>query len=88
MDPKHVFVIKCVKKPEKTGKARPKRCSFCGYPLSIIDLNQNFTMHRRLGYGTKYDGDALELRLCCTCMEAIIDACAVSPVRPFYQTST
>lgn len=56
-------------------------CSRCGKALDFWDLNEDFTIHKtHLGFGTKYDGDELHLRLCCECIEKLIDACAVYPI--------
>ena len=55
-------------------------CNKCGKQLDIIDINSEFTIHKDLGYGTKYDGETLDLKLCCDCMEEIIDSCRFSPI--------
>lgn len=35
---------------------------------------------KRLGYGTKNDGDILDLHLCCQCMDKLVDECDISPI--------
>lgn len=55
-------------------------CNMCGKELDIWDVQEAFSIERRLGYGTKYDGDKLRLDLCCDCMEKIIDECKISPI--------
>lgn len=55
-------------------------CNRCGSKLDIWDTQENFSLWRSLGYGTKYDGDTLKLKLCCKCMEEIIDSCLISPI--------
>ena len=55
-------------------------CNMCAKPLDIYDINENYTIHKKLGYGTRFDGDMLNLRLCCDCMESIIDDCIISPI--------
>lgn len=55
-------------------------CNKCGKKFNIWDLNERFSMHRRMGYGSKYDGDSLELDLCCECMDKLIESCTISPV--------
>ena len=57
-----------------------KTCNMCGKVFDMWDAQENFSIHRRLGYGTKYDGDTLELDLCCDCIEKIIEECKVSPI--------
>ena len=55
-------------------------CNMCGKRLEFYDKQAGFSIHRDLGYGTKYDGDHLDLDLCCTCMEHIIDQCKITPL--------
>lgn len=55
-------------------------CNMCGKQFDIWDTQEDFSINRRLGYGTKYDGDELQLDLCCDCMEKIIDECKISPI--------
>lgn len=56
-------------------------CNKCGKVLDFWDKQENFSINTILGYGTKYDGDSLELDLCCDCMEKLIDECVISPIR-------
>lgn len=59
-----------------------KVCNLCGTELSFWDLQEDFLIHKsRLGYGTAYDGDSVELHLCCSCFEKLVGACAVNPIR-------
>lgn len=55
-------------------------CNMCGKQFDIWDTQEDFSINRHLGYGTKYDGDELQLDLCCDCMEKIIDECKISPI--------
>lgn len=55
-------------------------CNKCGKVLDVLDRNEHFSVRQHLGYGTKYDGSHLVLRLCCDCMEEIINSCKVSPI--------
>ena len=57
-----------------------KTCNMCGKAFDMWDAQENFSIHRKLGYGTKYDGDTLELDLCCDCIEKIVEECKVSPI--------
>ena len=56
-------------------------CNKCGKPLHLFDRQEDFSIARELGYGTKYDGETLELRLCCNCMEELIAECKISPIK-------
>lgn len=58
-----------------------KVCNKCGKEFDLWDEQENFTILTPLGYGVKYDGDYLDLKLCCTCMEWLIDECTVSPIK-------
>lgn len=55
-------------------------CNLCGKEMDIWDKKEEFSIHRRCGYGTKYDGETIELDICCDCMERLIDSCKVPPV--------
>ena len=55
-------------------------CNKCGKIFDTFDAQENFSIKRHLGYGTKYDGSKLDLSLCCECMETLIDECKFSPV--------
>lgn len=55
-------------------------CNKCGKPLDIWDMQEDFHIYKRLGYGTKYDGAKLELDLCCKCLESLAEECEISPI--------
>lgn len=55
-------------------------CNKCGKELDIWDKQEEFSLHKNLGYGTAYDGMRLELDLCCKCMEELIVNCAETPL--------
>lgn len=55
-------------------------CNKCGKKMDIFDIEAQFSFQRQLGYGSKYDGDNLDLDLCCDCMDVLIDECVISPV--------
>lgn len=55
-------------------------CNKCGKKLDMWDVQEDFSMERHLGYGSRYDGDHLDLDLCCECMDKIIEECAIPPV--------
>ena len=55
-------------------------CNLCGREMDFADAVADFKLYKYLGYGTKYDGDLLDMKICCKCMERLIDACAKSPV--------
>ncbi len=55
-------------------------CNKCGKKFDFWDTQEDFSIKKSLGYGTKYDGSTLELNLCCECMEKLIEECAISPI--------
>lgn len=56
-------------------------CNLCGKVLDMCDEHCDFVISKEfIGYGSKYDGDAVELRLCCECFDAIVDACHLNPI--------
>lgn len=59
-----------------------RHCNMCGRELDIWDEQEGFSIHKKLGYGTKYDGEILELNLCCECMNRIIEECKIPPIIP------
>lgn len=61
-------------------KKRSLQCNICGKTFDVFDHAEDYHIMRRLGYGTKYDGESLCLHLCCDCMEFLIDQCAISPI--------
>lgn len=55
-------------------------CNVCGRELDAWDEQEDFTIHKHLGYGTKYDGEILNLHICCNCMDSLINSCKLSPI--------
>lgn len=55
-------------------------CNKCGKQLDIYDKQEDFSLETRVGYGSKYDGRVLNLDLCCSCMDELIDSCLISPI--------
>ena len=56
-------------------------CNLCGKEMDFWDVQEEFSIHNfNIGYGSKHDGDALELDLCCDCMDDLIDRCKISPI--------
>ena len=55
-------------------------CNLCGKSFDFWDEQEDFSIHKELGYGTNYDGDTLKLHLCCECMNKIVKECKISPI--------
>lgn len=59
---------------------RKVRCNLCGKELNIFDTIENYSITKKIGYGSIHDGESLDLHICCECMDAIISQCVVDPV--------
>lgn len=56
-------------------------CNLCGKEMDFWDIQEEFSIQSfNIGYGSKHDGDALELDLCCDCMDELIDRCKINPI--------
>ena len=60
--------------------AKEVYCNMCGKKFDMWDVNEDFSLFRVLGYGTSYDGETLDLDICCGCMDRIIEKCKIPPV--------
>ncbi len=59
---------------------KKEACNRCGKKLDLFDLQQDFIIHTRIGYGSVHDGDDVHYRLCCDCFDALIRECKISPI--------
>lgn len=59
---------------------RTEICNICGKEFRLWDGLHDIHIRRHLGYGSKYDGEDLDMRICCDCLDKIISICEVSPV--------
>ena len=48
-------------------------CSMCEKELDEFDLQEKFSFKRYIGYGSKYDMNILDVKLCCGCFDKILD---------------
>lgn len=55
-------------------------CNHCGKELDFFDLQNDFSIHKRIGYGSVYDGDDVHMRLCSECFDELVEDCEVSPI--------
>lgn len=55
------------------------KCNFCGKEMDEFDNLFDFSVSKRVGYGSIHDGDMLELKLCCSCFDKIMGSCAINP---------
>lgn len=57
-----------------------RTCNICGKPFNEYDEEQDFSIVKRIGYGSVHDGKTLELDICCECMDKLIEKCVESPI--------
>ena len=65
------------------GQHSPKDgcvCNHCGKELDFFDRQEDFSIHKQIGYGSAHDGDIVCMRLCCDCFDKLIDECCISPI--------
>lgn len=55
-------------------------CNICGQKLDFFDRQEDYTIKKSIGYGSMYDGDIVDLHICCSCFDKIISNCVVSPL--------
>lgn len=60
--------------------AKTTTCNMCGKKFDFLDEQEDFSIVRTIGYGSKFDSCSLRLDLCCDCMDKIIEQCVISPV--------
>ena len=59
---------------------QPRVCNCCGKDMDFFDIQEDFTISRNVGYGSKYDTMIIDLRICGDCFDKIVDSCSVTPV--------
>ena len=55
-------------------------CNHCGKELDFFDLQNDFSIHKRIGYGSVHGGDDVHMRLCSDCFDKLVEECEVSPI--------
>ena len=60
-------------------------CNMCGKDFDMWDTQEKFGFHHHVGYGSEFDGEAINLDLCCECFdklmkEHILPSCRISPI--------
>jgi hypothetical protein len=56
------------------------RCNICGQEFDFWDEQEDFSIHKKVGYGSEHDGETVHLRLCCGCFDRLINSCVLNPV--------
>lgn len=55
------------------------KCNLCGNTFDMYDLHEGYGIKRKLGYGATHDGSFVIINICCSCMQKMIDECAIPP---------
>lgn len=50
-----------------------KKCNMCGKEFDMWDEQENFCFTHYVGYGSKYDFNKVDLKLCCDCFDKVMD---------------
>lgn len=48
-------------------------CDRCGKAFDEWDRQESFAIKYFVGYGSKYDGETIDMDLCCSCFDHIVD---------------
>lgn len=60
------------------------KCNKCGKDMDKYDRYLDFSIRKRLGYGSRYDGDFVRIDLCCDCVDTLIESCKIDPTADTY----
>lgn len=59
-------------------------CNICGKEFDEWDSLNGFSVDVYPGYGSKYDGDNVQMDICCACFDKMVDVltekCVYNPV--------
>lgn len=55
-------------------------CNVCGKKFDFWDTQENYNIFTHCGYGSKYDGEIVDLDICCDCFDRLVEGCVISPV--------
>jgi len=62
-----------------------RKCNMCGKDLDVFDQQENISYHSRMGYGSKFDLCQVDIDLCCSCFDKVMDEyiipnCLLDPI--------
>ncbi len=65
----------------------PTRCNMCGKLFDGWDYQEKFSFKSYIGYGSKYDLNKMDLNLCCSCFDTVMDfiipQCTIAPLEEY-----
>lgn len=56
------------------------KCNLCGKKMHLMDTQNDFNITKKLGYGSFYDDEKIEIHICCNCIDNLIESCKISPI--------
>lgn len=48
-------------------------CNMCGKDFDEFDIQNNFGIHKKVLYGSNFDGGVINLDLCCDCFDKLME---------------
>lgn len=48
-------------------------CNMCGKDFDEFDIQNNFGIHKKVLYGSSFDGGVINLDLCCDCFDKLME---------------
>lgn len=60
------------------------KCNVCGCDFDCWDRQSGYGIHHDIGYGSQYDGETINLNICCGCFDIllgiIVPICKINPM--------
>lgn len=53
-----------------------RKCTMCDKIFDIWDEQEDLCFEKKMGYGTRYDGEIIRFNLCCECFENVVNMLA------------
>lgn len=76
--------IKCRSSHDVEEEYVDMKCNVCGKDMDIFDKQTGISCTGKLlGYGSEFDGDVLNIHICCDCLDKIIKDCKISPLENY-----
>lgn len=59
-------------------------CNVCGEDPRLKKVHIEIDIHQPIGYGSRYDGDKIDLDVCANCVDTVLEAisnvCKIPPI--------
>ena len=57
------------------------KCNICGEEFSMTDFCNNFSISRKVAYGSMHDGEQVDLHICNKCFDRLVNVCVIDPFK-------